>query len=78
MTTRDPADGGRGLPGQVEQVRDELRRQVVDDVPADVLEHAGRRRPPRPGHPRDHEQLQRARLLVRVLLFGRRPADLLR
>ncbi len=54
---RDLLHGGlgvalAGLVAQVGQRREQLRRQVVDDEPAEVLEHVGGRRAPGTAHAR--------------------------
>ena len=38
---RQPLDVAAGLRRQLDDRADQRRRQVVDDVPAEVLEHAG-------------------------------------
>ena len=45
-----------------DQVREHLGGQVVDDVPVEVLEHRGRSRPARAGHPGDDQDLRLAQV----------------
>ena len=46
--------------GELGHRRQQLGRQVVDDVPAAVLDDVGRRRPAGPAHPGDDEEVVRA------------------
>jgi hypothetical protein len=60
------SDAGAGGQTQLDHPRDQLRRQVVRDVPAEVLEHLGRRsatRPGQPGHQHDVDARFPARLV---------------
>ncbi len=50
------AAGGRKLSDEVEE---QLRRKVVHDVEAEVLEHPGNRRAPGPAHPGDEDDVDR-------------------
>ena len=54
------ADAGVAhLAGQLGHRREQLRRQVVDDVPAEVLEDVGGRRPAGTAHPGDDDEVGR-------------------
>jgi hypothetical protein len=46
-------------PGELGHGREQLRRQVVDDVPATVLDDVGGRRPARPAHAGDDDEVVR-------------------
>ena len=60
-TTATRGSALAGELGEVEQRSQHLRRQVVDDVPAEVLERVRRRRAARAGHAGDDEHLAGAR-----------------
>ena len=55
---RHPLDPRAGPVHQLDHLRDQRGRQVVDDEPAQVLEGRRRRRAARPRHPRHHERIR--------------------
>jgi hypothetical protein len=56
--------------GEFEEMPEHLRRQIVDDVPPQVLEGVGCRGAPRSRHARDDEHLAGALLVGHVLSLG--------
>ena len=58
-----PVDTAAGLRRQLDDLLDERRREVVDDVPTEVLEHVRRSRPPSPRHAGDQDDIGHRRRL---------------
>jgi hypothetical protein len=65
ITTGDAGDVALGAGSEVDHRGDQLGRQVVDDEPAQVLEHLRRSAPAGPGQSADQRHLDAVRMLRR-------------